>query len=221
MLARSAPAALLAVATLSACAASLSPAQQMTWDAYKACQAEGPSTRLDRVQPDGTWYVEGREGEVFKVNDCMMRYREKAQVASRITLTPGSPLTESKAKELVRFAYLTNEAPQPGTPLRLDSPGKMPPKRTEFIGGTPVTFFFALENVNSLFDGQIVWLDPKGVRVRRATWSQEQSGAGGSGVWWTDTLPVSTGLEPGTWTVELLVNNVVAGRYPFTVTPPK
>ena len=64
----------LALVALAACAPKLTLSQEITWDAYKACIAEGSSTQLEQVYPDGRWFVRGNEGEVFKVSDCMKRY---------------------------------------------------------------------------------------------------------------------------------------------------
>ena len=72
-----------AVLALTACA-SLTPRQALTWDAYKACQPQGPSTNLERVRPDGVWYVEGIEGEVFKVHHCMQEYWQRAAREGRV-----------------------------------------------------------------------------------------------------------------------------------------
>ena len=80
--------ALLVLALTASCAPKLTPAQELTWDAFKACQAEGPSTNLDRVQPNGNWYVTGREGEVFKVSACMDKYWRTAERENRIPTMP-------------------------------------------------------------------------------------------------------------------------------------
>lgn len=66
----------LCLAAVTGCAPKLTLSQEITWDAYKACVAEGPSTNLERVYEDGRWHVVGREGEVFKVSSCMQRYWE-------------------------------------------------------------------------------------------------------------------------------------------------
>jgi hypothetical protein len=82
------PAVLLALPLLASCAVGLTPAQEVSWDAYKACQMEGPSTKLERVSPDGGWHIRGREGEVFKVDNCMRGYWRKASLEGRIPATP-------------------------------------------------------------------------------------------------------------------------------------
>ena len=72
--ARTTLAVLVLATVLAACAPKLTLSQEITWDAYKACIAEGPGTHLERVHEDGRWYVVGREGDVFKVSNCMERY---------------------------------------------------------------------------------------------------------------------------------------------------
>jgi hypothetical protein len=72
-----------------ACAPQLSPRQELTWDAFKSCESEGPSARLDRVDVDGGWGLRGREGEVFKVSRCMSAYWNRAMLEGR--LPAGAP----------------------------------------------------------------------------------------------------------------------------------
>jgi hypothetical protein len=88
---------------LAACAPKLTRFQEITWDAFKACQVQGPSTLLERVSPDGRWLVVGREGEVFKVSNCMQNHWQDVRQAGKVM--PASELTDAAAKELVRFAY--------------------------------------------------------------------------------------------------------------------
>jgi hypothetical protein len=204
---------------LAACAPQLNRQQSITWDAYKACQAEGPSTLLERVNEQGGWYIFGREGEVFKVNQCMIRYRDEVRRAGRTTPSTGPALTAATAQELVRFAYLTHEPPKSGTRLSSAALGNMPPRRSEFAVGAPITFFFGLNNANSLFDGQIIWTDGKGAVVRRSIRPLEQGSGTSEWLWWTDTLPPFDGMEAGNWSVEFLLNNVSVGHYPFSVVP--
>jgi hypothetical protein len=84
----------LASLVLTACAAGLTPRQTLTWDAFKTCQAEGPSAKLERVRPDGSWHVEGVEGEAFRVHRCMQTYWEQAARDNRVptaaATTPGA-----------------------------------------------------------------------------------------------------------------------------------
>lgn len=81
---------LLAILCTVSCAPQLTPHQEVAWDAFKACQSEGPSTKLERVHANGAWGVVGREGEVFKVHNCMLAYREKATLEGRTPAIPAS-----------------------------------------------------------------------------------------------------------------------------------
>jgi hypothetical protein len=77
---------------LAACAPTLSPRQEVTWDAYKECQPAGLSARLDRIQTDGGWELVGRESETFRVDRCMVEYWERA---SRDGRAPALPATHT------------------------------------------------------------------------------------------------------------------------------
>jgi Aspartyl protease len=90
--------AMAAVLALTACAPGLTSRQTLTWDAYKACQPEGPSTRLEGVRPDGNWYVEGVEGEVFKVHRCMQEYWQRAAREGRVPTVVASISTPDTAR---------------------------------------------------------------------------------------------------------------------------
>ena len=90
---RSVPLAVLGLAVLCACAPKLTLSQEITWDAYKACLDQGSSTQLEQVYPDGRWYIRGREGEVFKVNECMTRYWRERPTAAAPPASGGSAAT--------------------------------------------------------------------------------------------------------------------------------
>lgn len=78
---------LLTLFFVASCAQKMTLAQEITWDAFKACEAEGPATNLERVLPDGRWYILGRENLTKRVNDCMMRYWSEGP-ASRLRPPP-------------------------------------------------------------------------------------------------------------------------------------
>ena len=82
--------ALLAVALTAACAPLLSPRQELTWDAYKECQVSGVSARLDRIQADGGWDLTGREGDIYRVDRCMLEYWQRASRDGRVPALPAS-----------------------------------------------------------------------------------------------------------------------------------
>ena len=81
----------LCVAVLfAACAPLLSPRQALTWDAYKECQVVGVSARLDRIQTDGGWDLTGREGDIYRVDACMLEYWQRASRDGRAPALPAS-----------------------------------------------------------------------------------------------------------------------------------
>jgi hypothetical protein len=65
----------VAVALMTAaCAAKLTTQQALVEEAFKACQPQGPSTKLEKVERDGKFSVIGREAEAQRVHECMVRY---------------------------------------------------------------------------------------------------------------------------------------------------
>ena len=69
--------ALTAVLT-AGCAPKLTPRQALVEEAFATCRAQGPSTKLERVERDGRFSGVGREAESRRVHDCMVRYAEPA-----------------------------------------------------------------------------------------------------------------------------------------------
>jgi hypothetical protein len=65
----------VAAAVLAAgCAPKLTTQQALVEEAFKACQAQGPSTKLEKVERDGKFSVVGREHDAQRVHDCMVRF---------------------------------------------------------------------------------------------------------------------------------------------------
>lgn len=56
------------------CAPKMTPQQALVEEAFDTCRAQGPSTKLERVERDGRFAVVGREAESKRVHDCMVRY---------------------------------------------------------------------------------------------------------------------------------------------------
>jgi hypothetical protein len=86
-----APRLLAVVLALSAagCAAKMTTQQALVEDAFQACRAQGPSTKLDRVDRDGRFSVVGPQAEAQRVRDCMIRHAE-APPPSTVSATSGS-----------------------------------------------------------------------------------------------------------------------------------
>jgi hypothetical protein len=81
--------ALMAVGLTAGCAPGLTPQQEITWDAFKACQKEGSAT-LSQLNVDGSSVISGREGDVHRVITCMNAYRWKASLEGRTPAVPAS-----------------------------------------------------------------------------------------------------------------------------------
>ena len=58
------------------CAPKMTTQQALVEEAFAVCHAQGPSTKLERVERDGRFSVVGRENESQRVHDCMVRYAE-------------------------------------------------------------------------------------------------------------------------------------------------
>jgi len=73
------------------CAPKMTPQQALVEEAFQTCHAQGPSTKLERVDRDGRFSVVGRESESQRVHDCMMRYAEPTRRA------PSAPAPRAEA----------------------------------------------------------------------------------------------------------------------------
>ena len=109
------------------CAPKMTTQQALVQEAFDNCQAQGPSTRLERVDRDGRFSVVGREGESQRVHDCMVRYAAPSRPLSATPAPRPSGLLASRLPGTWR-----------GT-LRLSPPAGGPPE----VAGT-ATVHFAL-----------------------------------------------------------------------------
>jgi hypothetical protein len=75
-----------AAVLVAGCAPKVTTQQALVQEAFKACQPQGPSTKLEKVQPDGKFSVVGREGDAQRVHDCMVRFDR----SERLGATPAS-----------------------------------------------------------------------------------------------------------------------------------
>jgi hypothetical protein len=197
------------------------PAQDLAWERWRECSHFSNIT-LKEIRANGQVWAYTGDGSynLGAWRECMQEALVKQRAAGQISSTAGPELSATSLKELIRFAYLTNEPPPPGTFLRSTGFSNMPPNKTEFAARSTVTFFYAISQVGRAFDGQILWLGPNGEAARKTNRLLDQTAAGGTYSWWTDSLP-ATATEPGSWIVELWLNGSLAGRYPFTVWPPR
>jgi hypothetical protein len=122
----------LTIVLSAGCAPKMTPQQALVEEAFSTCRAQGPSTRLERVERDGRFSVVGREPESQRVHDCMVRYAQPAA-------PPGASRQQAAAPAATR--------PQPLAAGRL--PGtwrgtlKLPPRavgEAEVAGPATVRF---------------------------------------------------------------------------------
>ena len=76
------------------CAPKLTTQQALVEEAFNACQPQGPSTKLEKVERDGRFTVIGREADAQRVHECMVRFD---QAARRDTRPPAPAVTTPPA----------------------------------------------------------------------------------------------------------------------------
>lgn len=118
--------------------------------------------------------------------------------------------------DVVKFAYFTNAPPRPGVFL-LDGSASLPPRVNDFRPHETVTFFYAVNRVDRLVRVETRWAGPAGATVKQFEDTLNQAGSSGSWSWRMQTLGPSELREPGVWTVEVIIDGLLAGRCAFTV----
>ncbi len=82
----------LALVLVVGCAPKMTTQQALVEEAFAVCRAQGPSTKLERVERDGRFSVVGREPESQRVHDCMVRYAEPTRRPAPAAAPPaGAP----------------------------------------------------------------------------------------------------------------------------------
>lgn len=82
-----------AAGLVAGCAPKLTTQQALVEEAFKTCQPQGPSTKLEKVQPDGKFTVIGREAEAQRVHDCMVRFDQAERRDTRAAAPPVPTVT--------------------------------------------------------------------------------------------------------------------------------
>ena len=132
----------------------------------------------------------------------------------------GSALNLSRIEEagLVKFAYFTPDAPEPGTLLYTAFRRNMPAGVKEFTVKTTATFFYGIQQTGGLLNIQ-VRINLGGVVVRASDLPMGQSREGALWTWQVDRLEKRDLVLPGVWVVELMISGHRVGRYPLLVRP--
>jgi hypothetical protein len=145
--------------------------------------------------------------------------REQPQRSTRRPPPTARSLSGIEAASLVKFAYFTDEAPEPGTLLYTAFRRNMPPEVRELAVRNPITFFYGIQQTGSLLDIQVRWLNPDGTVARMSDQPMDQSRAGALWTWQVDRLEKRDLTQAGVWAVELLISGHRVGRYPLLVRP--
>jgi len=199
---------------LTGCALQNTPAQQRTWTAYSACQAEGrvnPNVQITRVESSGRWWWATRDASmgVAELQACMNEKMADKQANAQ------PPISQSEMTGLVKFAYFTDAPPAPGTFLHTTFMRNMPPDVKQFPAGKTVTFFYMVQQVGRVLPTQVRWVGPDGAVTASADQTIDQTGQAGTASWKTHTPRSSDISQPGRWQVELLIAGSPVGRYEF------
>jgi len=145
--------------------------------------------------------------------------RDQSRRPSRRPPPAARSLSGIEAASLVKFAYFTDEAPEPGTLLFTAFRRNMPPEVRQFTVRNPVTFFYGIQQTGSLLDIQVRWINPDGAVARTSDQPMDQSREGALWTWQVDHLEKRDLTQPGVWAVELLISGYRVGRYPLLVRP--
>jgi hypothetical protein len=84
------------------CADKMTTQQAAVEDAFQACHAQAPFTKLQRVERDGRFSLVGPQGEAQRVHDCMVRQAEPGRPAGATTSAPtAGPSPAPRAEPLL------------------------------------------------------------------------------------------------------------------------
>ncbi len=87
----------VAVLLATGCAPKLTAQQALVEEAFRSCQPQGPSTKLERVERDGKFSVVGKEGEAQRVHDCLVRFDRTERLGARAAVAPPPASTPGPA----------------------------------------------------------------------------------------------------------------------------
>jgi hypothetical protein len=104
------------------CAPKMTPRQAAVHDAFETCRSQGPSAKLERVDPDGRFSVVGRGADPQRVHDCMVRQDQPAPATARAAApaVAGGPLLASRLPGTWRGTLTL--PPRGGAPGQVASP---------------------------------------------------------------------------------------------------
>ncbi len=148
---------------LAACAsATNTPAQDVAWERWKRCD-HFASVQLARIEANGTLWVTYRvAAERTLWHECMKQAAEEQARQGRFKAGEDPIRDADVATSLLRYAYMTNQPPDPKTYLHGSWAGplsNMPPETRTFSSNDRATFFFALAQA-----GRVIQTESNGSR---------------------------------------------------------
>src|SRR3990172_8660123 len=213
--------------------APLTPAQQRTYAVWEKCKQ--PGMELQYVQPDGAFrytYRPDFTGERARFNECVYdqgrRLTElepglpKRSTVSQqpATSQSKSPLPQGRMSELLKDAFFTTSPPEPGKVFRTDG-SDLPAGVREFDAERDerVVFFYSIKQAYRQFRLRTYWHDPTGALFDTFSRTLDQTRSPTSTWFYTLNVVESSRIKeyPGTWTVEVLVDDQPAGKYSFNL----
>lgn len=180
------------------------PQQESTLAALSACD-HFPGVWIDRVEADGRYWVkQNHPGNWRLFQQCVAQQKldsSKVQYAS------------AEPKDILYAAYFIKNAPPSGV-LTND---KRPEKQTNFKLDQPVTFFLDIHKTGKERMGKFKWYMPDGTLAEQQDRILRDASGTTPRTWFTQTLPSVKVQTPGTWSLELIIDEQTVSRYSFDV----
>ena len=194
------------------------PAQDLAWERWYKCN-HFASVIVDRIEPNGQiWYRYRVTGESSAFQQCMRDTLNEQKQAGKLNQTATAALSETDARQLVRYAYFT-AAPPSGSYIRAIFGADMPMESKTFTKGTPVTLFYGVDQVGRVLHIEAKWVSPNGAVVKSIAQTIDQSFTPGLWTWRVQTLNADDLMEPGTWRVDLHLDGNLVAQPQFTISP--
>ena len=223
---------IFALAMVFGCAStSNTPAQDLAWERWKKCD-RFPSVTLREIRPNGQiWVLTQHGADLTAWRECDREVFLAQQKAGRLPSSAVSVTSAEAARGLVRFAYFTDEPPDPDTFLRGDRSQRgrgraapdlavlrsLPPDQRQFQKGAAVSFIYAVDKPERTLAIETRWTAPNEAAAVKVFKRSIAPGGEGTYKWQTQTLRDLA--DTGKWTVVLLIDGQIAGSYDFHVVP--
>jgi hypothetical protein len=199
----------IVLAVLTACSArpAVNDPRSLAQEQWDKC-SDVPSVQFVEITDAGQLIVreENASQPVYEYSHCVDAVAYKQIIDGR-----------RDARDVVRHAYFTKVSSVRG-PLS-DIGGSLPESATQFENDQDVTFFYAVEGPSVWIDIQLDWLSPQGA-FRRTLETLKPVGPTYGWTWSANRIKLPAD-RMGVWTVQMFIENHLAGEYEFRVLEPK